>query len=55
MLDIFKWECTINEKMPREFPLKILHFIKKQHKIAFPEKSTFPTKKNRTASVFMLE
>ena len=25
--------------MPQAFPLEILHFIKKKHKIAFPEKS----------------
>ena len=30
----YKWN------RPRAFPLEILHFIKKKHKIASPEKST---------------
>ena len=45
----YKWN------MPRAFPLEILHFIKK-NKIDSPEKNLhIPTKKNRPASVFLLE
>ena len=44
MLDIFKWGKAI-----------LLYFIKKKHQTASPENLYFPTKKNRTALVFMLE
>ena len=39
MLDIFKWECTINETCQENFPWKycILH---KKHIISSPEKCT---------------
>ena len=42
MLDIFKWECTINETCLGHFHWKycILYKKKKKHKIASPEKST---------------
>ena len=39
MLDIFKWESTINETCQGHFPRKYSILLKK-HKIASPEKST---------------
>ena len=39
MLDIFKWECTINGICLGHFLLKYCILLKK-HKIASPEKST---------------
>ena len=42
MLDIFKWQCTINETCHGYFLWGNTAFYKKkQHKIASPEKSTF--------------
>ena len=50
MLDIFKWECTINQTWQGHFPLEILHFIKNL-KLALLKNLHFPTEKNITASV----
>ena len=47
MLYIFKWE--------KQYYKLFLYFIKKNHQSASPENLHFPTKKNRTALVFMLE
>ena len=56
MLDIFKWEYTINETCQGHFPWKNSILLKKKkHKIASAEKSHLPTKKNTTALVFVLE
>ena len=57
MLDIFKWQCTINETCHGYFLWGNTAFYKKKKNIKLPllKNLHFPTKKNRTASVSMLE
>ena len=55
MLDIFKWECTINETC-QSISFGNTAFYKKKHiKLALLKNLRFPTKKNKTVSVFVLE